>query len=396
MEIIRDGLATAPVSKKNNLFALYVASFLFGVALALPTYINSTFLSELVSGTWVGIAYALGSALTLLALPFMPVALRAYGNYRTMFVLLSTLTVTTALLGLLREPFLAIAVFVAYLAVFSLAFLSLDVFIENYSTDATTGKIRGTALTISNIAFIISPLVAGFLLTNGDYWKIYSLAALCTLALLWLIATYFSSFADPKYENSNFMGTFRKVRQQKDIWRIFMANVVLRFFFAWMVIYTPLYLHEYIGFSWNEIGILFAIMLLPFVLFELPAGRLADARWGEKEILIIGFLIMSVSTAVLSFLSTPTLALWAGVLFITRIGASLVDIMTESYFFKHIDGKDADIAGFFRNANPVAYLAGPVVAGVFLFFFDFSLLFLALSAVTLSGILYALRLTDTK
>lgn len=383
-------------TRKKNLFALYIASFLFGTALALPTYINSTFLSELVPETWVGVAYALGSILTLIALPFLPGALRAYGNYRAMLALLAVLTVATVLLGFSREPFFVIPVFVIYLAIFSVALLSLDIFIENYSTDADTGKIRGTTLTIANGAFILSPLVAGFLLTNGDYWKIYSLAGLCTLVLWWLIASRFSNFKDPIYEKSDIIKTFREVRARKDIWRIFMANVILRFFFAWMVIYTPIYLHEHIGFSWNEIGGIFAIMLLPFVLFELPAGRLADARWGEKEILIAGFLIMSMSTAILSFLSAPVFALWAGVLFMTRVGASLVDITTESYFFKQIGGKDANIAGFFRNANPVAYLAGPLVAGICLSFIDFSLLFLTLSAIILVGILYALRITDTK
>ena len=64
-----------------------------------------------------------------------------------------------------------------------------------------------------------------------------------------------------------------------------------------MVIYTPIYLHEHIGLPWSDIGIIFTIMLLPFVLFEFPAGKLADGKWGEKEPPIIGIILIAVSTA---------------------------------------------------------------------------------------------------
>ena len=59
-----------------------------------------------------------------------------------------------------------------------------------------------------------------------------------------------------------------------------------------MIIYTTLYLHDTMKFSWQSIGSIYAFMLLPFVLLSLsyPLGRLSD-KIGEKKILIIGFII---------------------------------------------------------------------------------------------------------
>src|SRR5690606_23149335 len=126
--------------------------------------------------------------------------------------------------------------------------------------------------------------------------------------------------------------TFRELKNYPDILRIVRVDFVLRFFYAWMVIYTPLYLHNYIGLEWSSIGVIFTIMLIPFALFELPLGTLADRVYGEKEILIAGLAIMSISTISLFFITSSAFVVWSVALFLTRVGASAVEIMSETYF----------------------------------------------------------------
>ena len=38
--------------------------------------------------------------------------------------------------------------------------------------------------------------------------------------------------------------------------------------------------------------------------------------------------------------------------------------MTESYFFKHVDGNDADTISLFRMIRPLGYVIGPILATV--------------------------------
>src|SRR3989338_7120911 len=188
----------------------------------------------------------------------------------------------------------------------------------------------------------------------------------------------FRGFKDPSYESIPLYRTILKVLRNRDIFGIFSANFILRFFYSWMIIYTPLYLHNHLGFSWSEIGPMFTIMLVPFVLLEIPAGRLADSRYGEKEIMSLGFIIAAVSTAALSFIAVKSFWLWASLLFLTRVGASLIEITTESYFFKHICSSNSNTLSFFRMTAPLALIFGPLSATAFLFFFDFKNLFLVL------------------
>jgi len=127
-----------------------------------------------------------------------------------------------------------------------------------------------------------------------------------------------------------------------------------------MVVYTPLYLTKYVGFSWAEIGVIFTIMLLPFVIFEIPVGRLADKKYGEKEFLTVGFIIMGIFTMAIGFVTVKNFWLWAAILFATRIGASFVEITCDTYFFKKVDQGKTDVIGFYRLTRPLSYVAAPV------------------------------------
>jgi MFS family permease len=163
-----------------------------------------------------------------------------------------------------------------------------------------------------------------------------------------------------------------------------------------MIIYTPIYLHTYIGFAWDKIGIIFSIMLLPFVILDFPLGKLSD-KIGEKKMLLFGFVIICLSTLVIPFINTPTLWLWAFVLLLTRIGAATIETMSESYFFKYISEENIDLISFFRNTGPLSFIIGPALAiPVLLFIPSFQYIFFVLSAVLMCGFLVTLRLRDVK
>ena len=381
---------------KNAFYVLYLLGFIFTVHMALPAYINSTFLSGYATERFVGIIYAVSSVGIIIALAIIPIFLRRFGNYRVTTFL--TFVQILLLLGLAfsKSIFLVVPIFIISLVAIMLIDFTADIFLESYSNDGETGSIRGAYLTAKNVAWVISPMIAGFILTDGDYWKVYLAAAIFMVVVLFLLISNLKHYEDPEYARVPFWSTLKEVWRNKNIYKIFMANFLLKFFFAWMVIYTPIYLHEHIGFEWSVIGIMFTIMLLPFALFEMPIGKLADTTWGEKEFLTIGFVIMAFSVGTLAFITDANFILWTALLFITRIGASIVEIMTESYFFKQIDATDANLLGFFRNTYPLAYIIAPLLATGILAVIDYRFLFLVLAGVMLFGLRYSLALKDTR
>jgi len=128
----------------------------------------------------------------------------------------------------------------------------------------------------------------------------------------------------------------------------------------------------------------------------MPVGRLADTKFGEKEFLTFGFIFMAITVSILPLITSTNFWVWTLALFATRIGASIVEIMTETYFFKKIDGTDAHILSVFRNNKSIAWIIGPFIASVFLVFFDLKDIFLALGLIMLLGLKYSLTIKDTK
>jgi fucose permease len=162
-----------------------------------------------------------------------------------------------------------------------------------------------------------------------------------------------------------------------------------------MVIYLPLLLHNKIGFEWREIGLILIIMILPFLIFEYPVGRMIDNKTGEKEFLFIGFIIMAAASFTIPFIGQKIFWLWAMLLFISRIGASLVEISAESYFFKKVNDRHSSIISLFRMTQPLAYIAAPLIAIPALLFTTIPNLFAILGIVCLAGLLFLPKI-DTR
>jgi MFS family permease len=130
-----------------------------------------------------------------------------------------------------------------------------------------------------------------------------------------------------------------------------------------MVIYVPLYLYTIVHFDWKEIGIIFTVMLLPFIIFETPLGRMFDRIHNEKDTLMVGFMIIGISTILMFYLNMPSLLLWSVLLFISRIGASFVEVGSEYSFFKRVSDRDAGFISIYRMAIPIAYIFVPLLLG---------------------------------
>ena len=187
---------------------------------------------------------------------------------------------------------------------------------------------------------------------------------------------------------------FRLWWRTKSVRRVTLTKLVLEIFFAIMVIYTPIYLHSNLGFEWSELGVMFTIVLLPFVILEWPAGLLADRFFGEKEMMSVGFVLMGGALLIMPYLG-PVFLIWTLVLLLSRVGASLVEVMSESYFFKHVDGQDTRLISIYRLARPVGIVIGSALGAVVLNLVSFQTIFLVLAIIALFGLKESLTLKDT-
>ena len=382
---------------RRNREIIYLTGFLLSLPMALTSYINSSVLESYISKYYVGIIYAIASVITIICMLIMPKILTRFGNRKTVLVFSILFLLSLILIALGGKSTIVLSAFMLYFVTGNLIFASLDIFIEDFSKDAPgIGRIRGMYLTVINLAWVVSQMMSGSIIAKSSFKGIYLISALFMALVCVIFTLSLHDFKDPKYEKVPVLKTMGLFFKRKNILKIYFINFILKFFYAWMIIYTPIYIHEYIGFNWSEIGIIFSAMLLPFVILDVPLGRLSD-QVGEKKMLIIGFVIMSISTLFIPLFTTKSLALWIMILFATRVGAATVEIMSENYFFKSVAEEETYVLGFFRNTTPLSYIIAPLLAvPVLLFVPSFAYIFSVLGAIMFFGLMISLRLTDVK
>jgi len=383
-------------SSSNFLYPIYLATFFFTLHYGLTLYVNSTYLSQFLGERSVDLLYSLASLLSILALAYLPPLYNKFGQLPIALALIGLLMAGTYFLAYAALPLAVILFFLLlYVSDMSVSY-NFDLYLEKFSRDKETGYLRAIYLTVINLAILISPFLAGQIVSRYGFQTIYltalGLAVPSLLVVLWKL----SRVKDLAYDRVPFWRALAGIRENKNLYHIFWARFLLEFFYAWMIIYTPVYLTRYIGFSWQEIGIIFPIMLLPFVLLELPLGKLADKYWGEKEILTAGFFIISIFTAALAFVTVKEIYVWAGLLFLTRVGASMIEIMTESYFYKHVSARNTNAISFFKDSRPLAFFVAPLLGSFFLSFASYQTIYLILAFITLTGLYHTKIIEDTK
>jgi predicted MFS family arabinose efflux permease len=381
---------------KKAMYMFFAFVVLFTLHITPATYTNSNFLSQFFDTRYIGLIYICASLATICIILGLRDKLRRFGNYR---VLMGTLILETIAVGLLIFGQSIVIVCISIVTMFisaSVYLICIDIFLEKHCRNDSTGRIRGLYLTSINAAYIIGPFISSFLLTNGDFKNVYLFIFILMFPIMFLTTELFKDFKDDPYDQIRIISGFRKIRNNLDVYSTLTSNVILQFFYGWMIMYLPIYLYQVKNFSLSEIALIISIALIPFVLIQGFAGKLADKYYGEKEMLTLGFIVLTCATAALSFITSPNISVWIAVLFMTRVGASMIEVMTETHLFKRIDGGDVSVISVLRILKPVAYVVGAILGTLFLQIVAFNMIFLVLAGITLYGLRYSLALTDSR
>ena len=360
--------------------------------MALLAYVNSSMLGQFASRSLISITYTLSAVLSLVLVSVAPNIIRRIGNMKYVGLSLIGSALLLYLIsthsGLSIVPF-----FIVYFALNSVILYGLDLFLEHYSIESKTGNIRGTYLTLGNIGWVAAPIISSFVQTSFGFSFVYVAAAFAVIATSIVVFWGQRGFVDRVYRKSHFVDGLHILRKNKVLRRLTLLNFLLQTYFVVMVIYSPVYLTEVVGFSWKTLGIILSVMLLPFVVFPYPTGRLAD-KIGEKHLMYLGLSIMAVATIIFANLGIVSAVIYALVLFITRVGASILETVCDSAFFKRVTDADSAVISTYRTMMPVAYTVGPLIAGLIFAIYSYKTLFMIIGTVMALAMITVYRIKN--
>lgn len=369
-------------------------SLLLGFAQSLLVYVESSYFKLSLGSDNVGLFYSIAYVIALVGLLNMHRIIKWIGKSIAFFLLFLVQILAIAMLMIVSPSLWGIVLMMTYIIASYLVLVVLDIILETYSEDKASGRIRGLHLTLINIGFLIGPMISTGVLEKYDYPGLFFATMVINMGIFLIALIGLRDGNKHFHGNLTVRDLVKKIFVNVDLMRIYWISFALEFFYALMIVYTPLYLLD-LGFTWQQIGIMFTVMLIPFVLFGYAAGYLADRKFGEKEMIIGSLAIMLVSSATIFFITSPSLWLWAVILFSTRIGAAFIETLRDSYFYKRIDGEDMDLISFFRTARSFAYLFSTGISALFLVFFPVKSVFLLVAAVLFFSLYPAVRLVDS-
>ncbi len=378
---------------------LSVGNFFFSIFSALVTFILLPYLSLFMPVAYTGFVVAGSAVGAVILFPFLPQIVERYGaqyialvlSFIEMIVLLALAVMPGAIAGIiLIAVTIAIQPFLSY---------QFDLLLEATIADTnTTGRVRALFRTAWSTAALAAPLLLGALLANSNaYGRVFLAGAAMLVPIVVLLSTRRLP-KGPSPKLFQMYGTLVHIARHRDLAAVTFANFLLYLFYVWMPLYTPIYLHTVLGISWSNLGWMFSIMLVPYVLIEYPAGWLADNFLGDKELMLAGFLIAGGGAAALSLLTTTTSLMIILVILVgSRVGSALVEAMVEAHFFRRVSKRDINSVSVFRGVWPLSYIIGPIVGSVILIYGDYSSLFLVTGGfIALAGAIATLLIKDFK
>jgi MFS family permease len=370
--------------------------FVFGLSISLLAYVTSSYFKEVIMSDNVSLFYVVIFCILLVALFKLNRIIEGFGRARTLLTLLAAQVGVLLALQLSPVSWGGAILMMIYYILYGIVAIVFDIVLEAYSTNGHTGRVRGFYLSVWNFGILVGPLISMFLLEHYGFFMIFTVT-LVLYAMMFLVA--FIALNDVQGhvipQQLHTKNVIYKFLHNRALLNIYLVSLTLNFFYAAMTIYMPLYLRN-IGLTWGDIGMIFMVMLVPFIFLQYPAGVLADKKYGEKEMLLMGLSIMVVSIGMMFFSTSRTFVFWATVLFFSRIGAALVEELQDSYFYKQINENDIALINFFRSTRAVAYIASAISVGMALWIFaDMRIFFVVIGCVLLAGFLPVFMLKDS-
>lgn len=373
-------------------------TFLYALHYAIPLYATSSYLHIYFNSRLVSAVYVAGSILALLASISIAKSLKRFHTYEFTFSIAVAEIVVVTLFGNTQNPYLIPIFFIIHFVLQILLFICLNIFIESFSRHARVGSIRGLFLAVFNLGILISPLIGGFILANFSFGILYTFSACTLIPYLYLLHTYLHHIKEPAYHSVDVFEALGRVLRNKNLKAALIGEFVVHAFYAVMIIYSPLYL-SILGIPLTTyLTIILPFALVPLVVLPYELGLLADTKFGEKEMLIIGLLILTVTTFLCVIITTTDVRVWILVLLTSRIGASFVETMAYSYYFKKVQEDDPSLTALFINMHVVATLAVGVIGVIVAPFLGErpQLMFVILGCAIVWSISYVLSMKDTR
>ncbi|MFH1787361.1 MAG: MFS transporter [archaeon] len=273
-----------------------------------------------------------------------------------------------------RNFYLFLVLVLSVTVIYTFKITSFGIIIRDNSKDRSVSNNQGIIYTLANIAWVVGPIISGFVFSFFGINKVFLLSAL--FLLFGLIIFNFSGIKDPKGKkrlDRNAFKNFKDFFKDKERRLAYILGGGVNTWWSFIYLFIPLMIirselsHIWIGYF------LFAVAV-PLILFEYFFAKLAGKK-GFKKLFVGGYFLVSIIALVCFFISNIYLIL--SLLVLASMGIAMLEPTTEAYFLDLLKGKEKyRFYGPYNTAMDFGNFTGKIFSSVLLIFLPFKFLFI--------------------
>ncbi|MEK6873357.1 MAG: MFS transporter [Nanoarchaeota archaeon] len=276
---------------------------------------------------------------------------------------------------------------------YAIRLTSFGLIIKDKSQKNKLSRNEGLIYTFANSAWVIGPLIAGYLASNSNESVVFIIAsALIFLCLITFIASGINDNKKQKNIDKSILKNVKDFFSNKDRIITYIIGSGPSFWWALIYLFIPLYILEK---GLNELWIgyfLFAIPI-PLILLEYKMSKISEKR-GFRKFFKLGFLIAAIFSIACFFISNAYFVLV--LLVLASIGLAMLEPTTESYYFKITDKRvEQRFYGPYNTRMEMGGLLGKFIPSIIILFFPLNTVFLVFGIAMLFFLLISFKAKET-
>ncbi|MBT96864.1 MAG: MFS transporter [Candidatus Pacearchaeota archaeon] len=359
---------------------LGIISLLSTIGLAAITTIWAVYLNSFLhNASYVGFLTAFFIIIGSLSYIFFIPIIEKKNKIKLYFNILALFTISYLLFGLFTNLYSVIILGIIVSILASLGITCSGIIVRDKTRDSSVSKNEGIISTSRNIAFLLGPIIAGFIANRYGITNVFFFAAITmfiSLNLLKLMEIK-DNRVKKRVDKSSikvFIDFFRKRERTLS----YITSGGITFWWALVYTYIPIYILNN-GLGKEVIGYFLAIVTIPLILTEYSFGRLAG-KIGFRKIFVLGYLTIGFFTLLAFFFSNIYVIL--ALLVLASFGAGMLEPTTEAYFFDIITKEQRDkFYGPYNTTINLNAFMGRIFAAIFLLFLPFKFIFILFGVI---------------
>lgn len=385
----RDG---APVL--TGIAKLSIAGFLVAISLSLVQTIWALYIDSFVhSESLVGF---IASALTLISFIFyflfIPlIEKNSKSKIYSYSLILMTVAYILFALNTKFYFFVVLAFFITLLQTFRIT--SFGIIVRDKSKDSCLSRNEGLVYTVLNCAWVIGPLIAGFMANKYGINLVFVLSAI--FIFLGFLVFIFSNIKDVninKKTHKDLMKNFKDFFKNKQRSLSYFISGGVNLWWGFIYLFMPLHIMRN-GLNELWVGYFLFAIVTPLILTEYKFSKLTS-KYGYKKMFQIGYTFVAIISFLCFFIYNIYVVL--ALLVLASFGMAMLEPTTETYFFKTLKKKSEEnrFYGPYNTTMNFNNFIGRLSSAFILLFLPFNYLFLLYGLFMFIMILISSKIKD--